>query len=196
MSKLELRVRDLKTGDGSVQGFDGEAEALAWLEKRPRFVEVLGVATLELAADVNARLKGALRPLDAEEREAVQKLERDVAAAAAARDEEAAKREQATADAHRAALATADPNRPMEVHFRYDKELELTDAADKRLITAEAREAVMAWIRERDEWVKDRGQMVGDAKVVVYPGPLPAKAGGERVKGGTFIPVTAPAKAN
>ena len=195
MSKLELRVRDLKTGDGSVVGFDDEAKAIAWLKARPPFTEVLGVATLELPSDVNARLKAALRPLDAEEKAAEIKLEADTQAAVAKRNEEAAKRDQATADAHRAALATADPNRPMEVHFRYDKELELTDRADPRLITPEARDAVMAWVRERDEWVKDRGQVVGDAKVLVYPGPLPAKVT-ERVKGGTFAPVTAAEQKN
>jgi hypothetical protein len=41
--------------------------------------------------------------------------------------------------------------------------------------------------------VKDRGQVVGDAKVMVWPGPIPASDGGERVKRGTFIPVTAAA---
>lgn len=194
MAKLELRVRDLKTGDGSLQAFDDEAAAAAWLGARPRFVEVLGVATLDLPSEVNARLKAALRPLDPEEREKERELEASLDAAARARNELKQKQEKESAAAHAAALAGADPDRPMEVHFRYDKDLELTDRADTRPITPAAREAVMAWVAERDEWVQGRGQVVGDAKVTVWPGPLPASAGGERVKAGTFVPVTAPAK--
>jgi hypothetical protein len=82
----------------------------------------------------------------------------------------------------------------MDVHWRYDTGMKLQDPADPREITAEARDAVMAWIRERDEWVANRGQVVGDAKVTVWPGPIPASDNGERVKRGSFIPVTAPKK--
>ena len=58
--------------------------------------------------------------------------------------------------------------------------------------TEEAKAAVRAWVEERMEWVASRGQTIGEAKVTVYPGPVPAKK--ERVVQGTFIPVTAPAK--
>lgn len=54
--------------------------------------------------------------------------------------------------------------------------------------------AVLAWVRERDEWVEGRGQIVGDAKVTLWPGVVPAADKGERVKRGTFTPVTAPLK--
>jgi hypothetical protein len=191
MDKLVLRLRDLRTGDGSTETFGDEAAAVAWLRDRPRFIEVRGVATLDVPSEVNARLRAALRPLDPEEIEKEKELDAQLDAAARARNEEQQQKEKAASEAHRAAMATADPHRVMEVHFRYDKPLELTDAADKREITPEAREAVMAWVRERDEWVKDRGQVVGDAKVSVLPGPVPS--GAERVKGGSFIPVTAPA---
>jgi len=194
MEKLALRVRDLHSGDRSVVEFESEGRAITWLRARPRFIEVLGVANLGIAAEVNERLRGALRPLDPEELALEKDLERRLDDEARAHNAEQQKRETAMAQAHRAAVAGADPNRPMEVHFRYDRDLELTDAADARPITPEAREAVMAWVRERDEWVKDRGQVVGDAKVTVWPGPLPASAGGERVRSGTFIPVTGPAK--
>jgi hypothetical protein len=194
MSKIELRVRDLKSGDGSLKAFDDEAAACAWLAARPRFVDVVGTATLDLPREIEARLRAALRPLDAEEKAADRALQAAVEAVTRVRNEEAAKRDQLAAEALRAAAAKADPNRPMEVHFRYDQELTLTDPNDTRAITAEAREAVMAWVRERDEWVAGRGQVVGDAKVTVWPGPLPASAGGERAQGGSFIPVAAPEK--
>ena len=52
---------------------------------------------------------------------------------------------------------------------------------------------MLAWVAERNEWVEGRGQVVGEAKVTVWPGTLP-KPGADRVQGGSFIPVTAPAK--
>jgi hypothetical protein len=193
MEKLTLRLRALESGDRSIMEFDDEAGASAWLRARPRFVEVLGVANLDLDPAVDARLRAAMRPLDPEERERERQLEARLNAEAHARNDAARKEEAAAAEAHRTANANADVDRPMEVHFRYDRDLEIADPTDLRPITAEARAAVLEWVHERDEWVKDRGQVVGDAKVTVWPGPLPASAGGERVKGGTFIPVTATA---
>ncbi|MEJ7734318.1 MAG: hypothetical protein WKG00_34625 [Polyangiaceae bacterium] len=157
------------------------------------FVEVLGVANLGLDPAVDARLRAALRQLDPEERERERQLETRLNAEAHARNAEAQKEEASSAATHRAASANADVDRPMEVHFRYDRDLEIADPADLRPITAEARAAVLEWVHERDQWVKGRGQVVGDAKITVWPGPLPASAGGERVKAGTFLPVTAPA---
>jgi hypothetical protein len=194
MKNIELRVRDLRTGDTSIVGFDSEEIALAWLMERPRYTDVLGPARLDLPADVGGRLRCALRPLDEEEKKLERALDDAAAEAARKRNEEQRARELAARDAHRAAMKDADPNRVMEVHWMYNREMELTDHADERPITGEAREAVLAWVRERDEWVRDRGQVVGDAKVTVWPGPLPASACGERVKHGSFIPITAPAK--
>lgn len=191
---IELRVRDLRTGDASIVGFESEEAALKWLAARPRYTDVLGAATLDLPSELVGRLRAALRPLDAEEQRLEDALDAAAQEAARKRNEEQKAREQAERDAHRAAMRGADPNRPMEVHWTFNREMELTDPADERPITDEAREAVLAWVRERDEWVRDRGQVVGDAKVTVWPGPLPASARGERVKGGTFIPVSAPAK--
>jgi hypothetical protein len=81
----------------------------------------------------------------------------------------------------------------MEVRWTYRGERTLSDPADERPITEAAREAVLASVSERDEWVRDRGQVVGDARVTAWPGPLPASARGERIRGGTFVPVTTPA---
>src|SRR5262249_3108263 len=97
---------------------------------------------------------------------------------------------EAEARAAREAAKKADPNRPMELRFRFDRtELEKTDPLDERPITDEATKAVRAYVAEREEWVKDRGQMIGEAKVTVYPNTLPA--GKERVLYGSFVPVTA-----
>jgi hypothetical protein len=56
-----------------------------------------------------------------------------------------------------------------------------------------ARDAVLAWIAERNEWVAARGQTVGECTVKVWPGKMPAKED-ERVKEGRFVPVTADEK--
>lgn len=191
---IELRVRDLRTGEASIVGFDSEETALGWLAARPQYTDILGAATLDLPSDQVGRLRAALRPLDAEEKKLEQALNAEAEEAARKRNEEQGRREAAERDAHRAAMKSADPNRPMEVHWMFNREMEIADPADERKITDEAREAVLEWIRERDEWVRDRGQVVGDAKVTVWPGPIPAKEGGQRVKIGTFIPITAPAK--
>ena len=151
------------------------------------------MGTQALDNDTNNRLKAALRPLDAEEKVLEQRLEAAIQAVTREREEEKNRREREASEAHRVALRGADPNRIMEVHWTFNSEMTLVDLADERPISDEARAAVLAWVRERDEWVKDRGQVVGDAKVMVWPGPIPASDGGERVKHGKFIPVTAAA---
>jgi hypothetical protein len=79
----------------------------------------------------------------------------------------------------------------MELRYRFNRaDLENTDALDERALTEDAKRAVLAWVHERSEWVAGRGQIVGEAKVTVYPGPVPAKA--ERVVSGSFVPVSAP----
>ena len=189
---FELRVRDLRTGENSVAEFETPDAAHAWLKERPRFVEALGVATYGVSAEVSAKLRAASRPLDEEERKLEKILADAVEAAAQARVALEQKKSQAAAAEHRAAQATADPNRTMEIHWTFDRGMELVDKADPRAITEDAKLAVLAWIAERNDWVKERGQIVGDATLTVWPGPLPAKAGGERIERGRFIPVTAP----
>src|SRR4051812_33889977 len=120
MAKLDLRTRDLHTGVSSLVSLDGEEAAIAWLKARPPFVEVLGVATQGLAAEVDARLRAALRPLDPEERAQEQRLDAAIQAVARERDEEKRKHELAAAEAHKIALRGADPNRLMEVHWTYN----------------------------------------------------------------------------
>jgi hypothetical protein len=193
MDKITLKLQDLTKGELSFKEFDDEATTLAFLKERPPMVDVLGVVFEGLSPEQNNRLKAAKRPLDAGELAAESRLhaaaERAAEAARALRDKET----EAARAAHREALKTADPNRPMEVRYLYNAPLALTDGMDPRPITDEAREAVLAWVAERNEWVEGRGQIVGEAKVTVWPGPI-AKKGADRVQGGSFIPVTAPPK--
>jgi hypothetical protein len=193
MPKIMLKLEDMKKGDASNREFENEEATIAFLRERPRFTEVLGVVFEGLTPEQNARLKAAMRPLDDEERAASQALDKARERAAEAVRAEREKAALAAQAAHREAMKTADPNRAMEIRYIYGNGLSIVDQADPRSISDEARDAVLAWVAERDEWVADRGQIVAEAKVTVWPGTLP-KPTSDRVQGGTFIPVTAPAK--
>jgi len=189
--ELKLQVRDLRTGRTHQESFASEALAVAWLRARPQHSEVLGIAMAGIDAALDARLKAACRPLDAAERAL---RDRAQAAADAARQQRLAdlrQRELAALEQHHRALAEADPERPLELRYRFDRGLSLVDSADPRPITAAAREAVAAWIAERHEWLQSRRQVIGEATLSVWPGPLPAGTTA-RVVSGSFIPVTAP----
>lgn len=193
MDKLTLRLRRLEDGEGEVIEHDDVEAAMAWLRARPPMIEVLGVVFEGLSKEDNARMKGAMRPLDDAEKariaeldaaEAKKRMERDMLRRAEAETQSAAAK---------AAAKNADPARPMELRYRYDwTDLQHADVNDERPITDEARAAVMAWVHERMEWVADRGQTIGEAKVMVYPGVVPAKK--DRVVSGSFVPISAPEK--
>lgn len=186
--KILLRVRDLHTEETTDIELADEAAAHAWLVARPRMKEVLGVPTEGVPMDVSHALKAAMRPLDPDEHEAVERLdlarkqenerrslERKIAAERA--DAEEAKR-----------LATADPNRPMKLRWTYKGELSVL-GGDTRPVSDEVLAAVKAWLEERNTWIEGRGQMIGEATLEVYPAVIPK--GQERVlEGGRFVPVT------
>jgi len=189
--KLDLNIRNLQTVEREQKVFDSEQEALEFLQNRPKFSDVLGVASHHVPQEINQRLKEAVRPLDEEEKLLVKQHAAALEDLARKRAEQEQKRAAETAAKHKAAMATADPNRPLEIRYRFDAGLSVADRADDRTITPEAEEAVMAWIEERNSWVASRHQVVGEANVKAYPGPLPDGVT-ERVESGTFVPVTAP----
>ncbi len=193
MPKITLKLQDLQTGQTSFHELPDEEAAIAYLQDRPRFTDVLGVVFEGLTREQNARLKAAAKPLDDEERAAEAKLK--VAAQKLAEEAEVRRmmEEEAAQAAHRAALRTADPNRVMEVRYRYDTGIALVDPADPRVIPPDVLAQIEAWIAERNEWVESRGQVVGEAKMQVWPGPLP-RPGMDRIQGGSFVPVAAAAK--
>ncbi|MFO0589296.1 MAG: hypothetical protein U0441_17290 [Polyangiaceae bacterium] len=193
MPKITLKLQDLKTGQTSFHELESEEAAIAYLQERPRFTDVLGVVFEGLTREQNARLKAAMKPLDDEERDAEAQLK--VAAMKAAEEAEARRMmdEEAANAAHRAALRTADPNRLMDIRYRYDTGVAHMDPGDAREIPAEAMAAIEAWIAERNEWVESRGQCVGEAKLQVWPGPLP-RPGMDRIHSGSFVPVAAAPK--
>jgi hypothetical protein len=187
---IKLRIRNLQTRETGVAAFETDAEAFLWLKDRPRFVEVIGMAgQTSIAMEVQDRLKAAMRPLDADERIAEREAELAVEKEELERDKLARVQEAEAHAKHQAELKTADPERLMEIKWRFDTDMALTDMHDPRPIPEEARAAVLAWIAERNEWVAGRGQTVGECTVKVWPGKLPPKES-DRVKEGRFVPVS------
>lgn len=187
MAKLDLRLRDLNTGDTVNAMFESEHDAEAWLADRPRFTQVLGVATHGLPEAIYKTLRAAVRPLDAEEDGLRRGLEERAEAAA----REAAMQEQLLEELemkrHREAMRTADPHRPMNIEWSVDGGMRIADPVDPREIPEVVRDAVLAWVAVRDGWMADREQRVGEANVTVWPGPVPT--GEERIHpGGQFFP--------
>jgi flagellar motility protein MotE (MotC chaperone) len=191
--KLDLQVRDLKTGERAPKSFESVEEAKKWLADRPKYAEVLGVASHHIPPEVNDELRAAMRPLDAEEKILEQQLAATERADIEKRAEERRKKEQAEADKHRADMKNADPNRPLEIRYVYNRGVQAVDPEDTRAISDEVKAAIKAWVDERNEWVESRNQVVGDARITVWPGPIPAGKT-ERIITGSFVPVTAPAK--
>lgn len=187
MATFDLRLRNLETSELLIASFESEEDVSGWLTDRPQFMEVLGLKTDAEDPTIHARLKELVRPLDAEELEQLAALEARDEQARSAMQADERKREQAEAEAHKAALRAADPNRVMQVYWSRAGGYEMQDRADEREITQEARDAIDAWVAERNEWVEGRGQEVIDATVEVWPGPMP-KGEARVLRGGTFTP--------
>ena len=190
MSGIELKIRNLQTGEQGTVTLESEPEALTWLRARPPFVDVMGLIT-RVPEDVSQRLRAAVRPHDAAERALAKQAEEEMVAQAKARAEADQRRAEEASAARRTEAKSADPNRPMQIRWMFDAGMQTVDKDDPREITVEARAAVLAWVAERNDWVRDRGQMVGDATCTVLPGEVPE--GTERVVSGRFVPVTAAA---
>jgi hypothetical protein len=184
---VELKIRDIRTGEAQVAELPDFDQAEAWLRERPQFIQILGPASEgRMTRGEEARLKEAMRPFDAEELEVMKEQDRRDAEAMAkimAREQEAA---QKRIEAQREANRTADPNRPMQITWEKDKGCRNSDGTDERPVTELAAKAVEDWVAERNEWVHSRRQYLVNAQVVVYPGPLPEGVE-ERVQpGGQF----------
>lgn len=184
MADFDVKVRNLKTGEMLVASMADAEQCIEWLAERPPFIEIVSVLSDTSPAE-QRRLKEAMRPYDAEELALKAAYDKKNAEALQARyAEELALIEQ---DQGEPADPNADPNRPLAVKYEVDEGLRVVD--DTRPITEAARAAVMAWIAERNEWVRDKGQIVGEAHLEVYPGPVPDGDESQRVlAGGRFFP--------
>ena len=193
MAGFQIKVRNLETDEALVASLDNYEDALTFLSDRPHMMEIITVLS-DVSPKQMSELKEAMRAYDADEKakmagragllaEELRKArehEETMAAAEEARAREAAK--------------SADPARPMKVKWSIEEGCTSNDAFDPRPISAVVEQAVIAWVQERNGWVAERGQIVGEAEVEVYPLDVPE--GGERiVRGGTFVPRLRPEEA-
>ncbi len=183
-AKLALRLRDLDTGELLVGEFDHLDAAKQWLRERPENIEVLGVATSDLAEGDDLALRAAMRPLSPEEKLKARAHDEARMAAIQEQIQREQARFQAAVEAERAAMKDADPNRPMVVSWDEHDGLSLADPSDSRTIADVVRTAVAAWVAERNEWVHGRRQHVARATITVWPGPIPGGDESERCHGG------------
>jgi hypothetical protein len=180
MADFEVKVRNLETGEMLVASMPDCDTCVRWLAQRPRNVEIVTVLSATSGAD-RERLHAAMRPYDADELALKRRYDEARSAAAAAAYAEA----MAKMQAEPAEDPNADPLRPMSI--RYEVDAGLSCAGDSRPITQVVRDAVAAWVAERNEWIAGRGQIVGEAHIDVWPGEVPP--GESRVcEGGRFYP--------
>lgn len=191
--KIDLQIRDLETGNTSQMAFESIEVAKSWLEQRPKYIEVLGVASHHIPAEVSDQLKAARRALDDDEKELIEKHDQALEAAHLEAAKARQREEAASVEKHRQEMAGLDANAPMKLRFLFNKGVCVADTADKREPSQACLAAVKAWIEERNSWVESRGQVVGDANIEVYPGELPDGTD-DPIISGTFVPVSAPAK--
>ena len=191
--KIDLQVRDLKTGNTGQQPFESIEECKSWLAKRPKYTEVLGIASHHIPAEVSDELKAARRALDEEEQRLSDALDKALEKAHAAAAEARRREEQIAVDKHKKEMASLDANAPMTLRFLYNKGVCVADTADTRQPSEACLADVKAWIEERNSWVESRGQVVGDATIEVHPAEKPDGAESHIISG-TFIPVSGPAK--
>ena len=102
--KITLKLRDLTKGETTFREFDDEEGTLGYLRDRPSMMDVLGVVFEGLTAEQNARLKGAMRPLDAAEKAAEALLAEAAEKVAEVERQARAKEEEAQRLAHREAM--------------------------------------------------------------------------------------------
>lgn len=186
MADFEVKVRNLETGEMLVAGMPDCETCIQWLKERPKNIEIVTVLSDVSPAD-SARLKEAMRPYDEDEMKL--KAEYDKKATEAAM--RAYQREMVQMEALQSAAeeneAELDPNRPISV--KYDADTGLVAVEDTREIPPAARAACMAWIEERNSWVRDKGQLVGEAHLEVWPHEVPGGDEEQRVlEGGRFFP--------
>jgi hypothetical protein len=184
MADFQIKVRNLETEETLIATLETYDDAVTWLSERPQNIEIVSVLS-DVSPKQMRELKEAMRPYDEDEKQRIAARAGElVEAVRKAREAEEARRDAEEKLARRQA-EIADPNRPLKVQWSLDEGFKNNDPFDNRPITSAAQEAVLAWIQERNGWVAERGQLVAEAEVEVYPNEVPD--GRERVvEGGRF----------
>ncbi len=185
MADFQIKVRNLETEETLIATLDKYEDAVTWLSERPRFIEIVTVIS-DVSPKQMHELKEAMRPYDADEQAKISARAHEmVDAVRKLREQEEARQNLEEARAREAAK-NADPNRPIKVQWSLDGGCKNSDPFDDRSISAVVEKAVLAWVQERNGWVADRGQMVAEAELEVYPNDPPPGETDRVVRGGHF----------
>lgn len=183
--KIDLKVRQMKTGESFIATLDNIDDACTWLKDRPEFMEIVTLISQDLSPAQKGRLRDAMRPYDKEEL-AFQAEAREAEEKAAQERMEAEQAEwERRQKEHIAAELKADPNRVMAIRWHEDIGFKAADQHDPREIPEVTQKAIMAWVEERNGWVAAKGHYVCEAHVEAYLGEVPE--GQERITGGQFF---------
>ena len=187
-----LRIKRIDTQESLIAEFESLDDVMMWVAERPDMIEVLGVVDPKaLGETAFYKLRDATRPLDAAEL-----AKRDEAREALrAQIREADERESApTGLAGRMRLAPPEPApdpsslpeaEPGEVMvIRWQKGAPIANIADRRPIPPEVRQAVDAWVTERNKWLHPKRTHVARAELRVRPGELAEGEEAERIETG------------
>jgi hypothetical protein len=176
----------MKSGETLIAEFENADDCRSWLKDRPQFIEVLGVTSSDVPHALQDELRKLMRPVDEEERVFEAKAEAKYQAELESFAEKEKERRAAELEAYKESMKTADPARPLQATWNREDGVKVSDPYDPREVTEAAREAVVAWVRERDTWVERRNQIVDSATVQVYPLDLPEDAESRVLHGGQF----------
>jgi hypothetical protein len=184
MARFEMKVRRMKTGETMIATLDSFEDALEFLRERPDFLEVVSVLSDTSAAD-RGRLRDAMRPYSDEERALKDEIAAKHDAAIAEQMRKEMQEAQGLAEKAMLDAIAADPNRPMSVRWEITEGYSVADPNDPREINDDVKRAIEEWVAERNTWIADRGQFVGEATVQVYP-LAPPEGEGRVLQGGQF----------
>jgi len=185
MSDFEVKVRNLETGEMLVAGMPDAESCIQWLEERPKNIEIVSVLSDCSPAD-SRRMKEAMRPYDEDELKLKAKFDEESMKAAAEQYGREMQQMEALQEASKDE-SELDPNRPISVKYEVDEGLVVVD--DSRELTEAAKKACLAWVEERNAWVADKDQIIGEAHLEVWPNEVPGGDEANRVlEGGRFFP--------
>ena len=169
---FQMQIHELLEDRKGTAEFESVDDALAWIAQRPQFVRVLGPAPdMKLDAEDEKKLRDAMRPLDAEEARRLDELD-------ATREK---RRVEELAGLQRQATGESRATTPglLDIVWQRGRGMRHADERNTSEIPATVRDAVLAWLRERDAWVHPRRQHLAGARVQVDAATAEVAPGGE-----------------
>ncbi|MGH1344286.1 MAG: hypothetical protein ACRBN8_22195 [Nannocystales bacterium] len=187
-----LKIKRIDTQESLIAEFESLEDAKTWVAQRPEMVEVLGVVDPKAVGEAAFReLRDATRPLDAEELAGREQARETLLAQMREADErESAPRGLAGRMGQTPPEPPPDPSSlpgapaSAVMVIRWQQGASMANIVDNRPIPSEVREAVEAWVSERNKWLHAKRTHVGRAELRVRPGELSANDAGERVEPG------------